>query len=63
MKPIVKAIWIDFESEAFMHFGEALETDTKMMCSATGLYSHYRRHTGDWVHRWEGRLARRIWCE
>jgi hypothetical protein len=32
MKPIVKAIWIDFESEAFMHLGEALETDTKMMC-------------------------------
>jgi hypothetical protein len=32
MKPIVKAIWIDFESEVFMHFGEVLETDTKMMC-------------------------------
>jgi len=24
MKPIVKAIWIDFESEAFMHFGKTI---------------------------------------
>jgi hypothetical protein len=31
MKPIVKSVWNDFESEAFMHLGEALETDTKMM--------------------------------
>ncbi|HXM28134.1 MAG TPA: hypothetical protein VN957_19070, partial [Chthoniobacterales bacterium] len=32
----------------------------RMMCSGTGLYSHYRRHTGNWVQRWKGRLARRI---
>jgi glycosyltransferase involved in cell wall biosynthesis len=32
----------------------------RVMCSATGLYSHYRRRTGDWVQRWKGRLARRI---
>jgi len=24
----------------------------RMMCSATGLYYHYRRHTGNWVQRW-----------
>jgi glycosyltransferase involved in cell wall biosynthesis len=32
----------------------------RMMCSATSLYYHYRRHTGIWVHRWKTRLARRI---
>jgi glycosyltransferase involved in cell wall biosynthesis len=32
----------------------------RVMCSATGLYSHYQRRTGDWVQRWKGRLARRI---
>jgi glycosyltransferase involved in cell wall biosynthesis len=32
----------------------------RVMCSATGLYSHYRRRIGDWVQRWKGRLARRI---
>jgi glycosyltransferase involved in cell wall biosynthesis len=32
----------------------------RVMCSGTGLYSHYRRHTGNWVRRWKGRLARRI---
>jgi glycosyltransferase involved in cell wall biosynthesis len=32
----------------------------RVMCSGTGLYSHYRRHTGNWVQRWKGRLARRI---
>jgi glycosyltransferase involved in cell wall biosynthesis len=31
----------------------------RVMCSATGLYSHYRRRIGDWVQRWKGRLARR----
>jgi glycosyltransferase involved in cell wall biosynthesis len=30
----------------------------RMMCSATGLYYHYRRHTGYWIGRWKGRLAR-----
>ena len=35
----------------------------RMMCSGTGLYSHYRRHTGNWVQRWKGRLARLIGCE
>jgi glycosyltransferase involved in cell wall biosynthesis len=30
----------------------------RVMCSVTGLYSHYRRRTGDWVQRWKGRLAR-----
>jgi glycosyltransferase involved in cell wall biosynthesis len=32
----------------------------RMMCSASGLYYHYRRHTGHWVGRWKGRLARFI---
>lgn len=35
----------------------------RMMCSATGLYYHYRRHTGNWVRRWKRRLARLIGCE
>jgi glycosyltransferase involved in cell wall biosynthesis len=35
----------------------------RVMCSATGLYSHYRRRIGDWVQRWKGRLARRIGFE
>jgi glycosyltransferase involved in cell wall biosynthesis len=32
----------------------------RVMCSATGLYHHYRRHSRKWVHRWKGRLARFI---
>jgi glycosyltransferase involved in cell wall biosynthesis len=32
----------------------------RVMCSATGLYYHYRRHSRNWIQRWKGRLARRI---
>jgi glycosyltransferase involved in cell wall biosynthesis len=29
----------------------------RVMCSATSLYSHYRRYIRDWVRRWKGRLT------
>lgn len=32
----------------------------RMMCSAAGLYYHYRRHSRNWVQRWKGRVARFI---
>jgi glycosyltransferase involved in cell wall biosynthesis len=40
-----------------------LSLDERMMCSATGLYCHYRRHTGNWAQRWKGRVVRRIRCK
>jgi glycosyltransferase involved in cell wall biosynthesis len=39
-----------------------LSPSERMMCSATGLYYHYRRHTGSWLHRWKTRLATPIGC-
>ena len=37
-----------------------LRPSERVMCSATALYRHYRRHNHDRVQRWKGRLGRLI---